>query len=349
VTYQIDVAHTGAQPGDTLSTPLCPRWSRDLGGPTSYALVAGSRVFVTVASSGAQILALDEHTGATLWGPVALGGTDPWSNAAYDNGQVFALNSSGTLYAFGESSATPAWTVALPGQTSFSSPPTALGGFVYVGGAGSGGTVYAVSETDGGVAWTQSVENGDHSSPAVSATGVYVSYACNQAYGFAPATGDPLWHFAGTCEGGGGKTVALFGGNVYTRDTEGDLVLDAVDGGQVGTYDATFTPAFSGSVGYYVASGVLQAIPVGSTTPSWSFGSTQEPVLTAPIVDGSLVVVGTASGVYALATNGGTVVSSSPLAGVLGPDEQNVTGPLAGLVAADGMLFVPTSTGIVAY
>jgi len=48
--------------------------------------------------------------------------------------------------------------VQLPGQYAFSSPPTAEGGFVYVGGAGDGGTVYAVDEKNGAVVWTENVE-----------------------------------------------------------------------------------------------------------------------------------------------------------------------------------------------
>jgi hypothetical protein len=37
------------------------------------------------------------------------------------------------------------------------------------------------------------------------------------------------------------------------------------------------------------------------------------------------------------------------LPNVLGPDEQNVSSPLAGFAAANGMLFVPAGTSIVAY
>src|SRR6185437_12398476 len=86
VAYQIDAAHTGAQ-FDTITPPLTERWSRDLGGQISYPLIAGGRIFVTVAnqnSYGTKLYALDEANGATLWGPVDLGGTYNWSNAAYD-------------------------------------------------------------------------------------------------------------------------------------------------------------------------------------------------------------------------------------------------------------------------
>src|SRR5205807_1436882 len=77
VSYRIDPAHSGAQPGDTLAPPLIQRWSVDLGGNVSYPLIAGGRIFVTAADAnyGSRLYALDPGTGATLWGPVELGGT----------------------------------------------------------------------------------------------------------------------------------------------------------------------------------------------------------------------------------------------------------------------------------
>ncbi len=74
----------------------------------------------------------------------------------------------------------------LPGQYACDSAPTASNGLVYTGAAGSGGTVYALNVVDGGVAWTRAVANGNTSSPAVTPSGVFVSYACTQAWGFNP-------------------------------------------------------------------------------------------------------------------------------------------------------------------
>ena len=47
--YQIDATHSGAQ-YDSVTPPLTQRWSRDLGGQISYPLIAGGRIFVTVAN-----------------------------------------------------------------------------------------------------------------------------------------------------------------------------------------------------------------------------------------------------------------------------------------------------------
>jgi outer membrane protein assembly factor BamB len=182
-----------------------------------------------------------------LWSSALTTGTFgfEWVGAAYDGGRVFAVNFDGRLRAIDAATGATAWEVSLPGQRAFSSSPSALSGTVYVGGAGTGGTSYAVDESNGAVRWAQGVENGDDSSPAVSTNGVFVSYACNQAYGFASATGALLWHHTDQCEGGGGNTTALHGGSIYTRGRLGDLRLDAANGAVLGTYTTTFIPAFT--------------------------------------------------------------------------------------------------------
>jgi len=353
VAYQINVAHTGEQPGDVPRLPLLRRWAHDFGaGRVSYPLVAGGHVFVTVGSNsgyGSSLFALDELTGSVAWGPVSLGGTYYWSNAAYDNDLIFAVNFDGKLGAFDAATGKPAWLVQLPGQYAFSSPPTALGGTVYVGGAGSGGTLYAVNEANGVVRWKAPVENGDDSSPALSSSAVYVSYACNQAYGFAAATGSPLWHHSSDCEGGGGKTVALIGNSVYTRDFEGDLILGAANGIATGSFHSGPIPAASGGVVFTVSAGIVSAQAIGSSTPKWTAGDGT--VVTAPIVSGDYVVFGSSSGLLTVvAASTGSVVSSDQLGGALqGPDEQNVTGPLTGLAAANNLIFVPLGGSLVAY
>src|SRR5205823_5221737 len=115
------------------------------------------------------------------------------------------VNFDGLMKAFSAATGILLWSVNLAGQYGFTSPPTAVNGVVFTGGAGTGGTVYAVNETNGAVLWTMQVENGDHSSPAVIAGNVYVSYACHQSYAFNAVTGQQLWNYSGGGEGGGGK------------------------------------------------------------------------------------------------------------------------------------------------
>jgi outer membrane protein assembly factor BamB len=353
VTYQVDVAHTGAQPDDELRLPLCRRWRRDLGGAPGFPVIADGRVFVVTRTSqagyGTLLWALDQHSGATLWGPVDLGGTFWWAALAWDDGRVFAVNANGFLRAFDAVTGALLWGRQLPGQYSCDSAPTASGGSVFAGASGSGGTLYALDARDGGLRWSQPVTNGGSSSPAVSATGVHVSYACNRAYGFAPSSGALLWRNVTSCSGGGGKNVALFRGRVYTRDSSGNLVLDAATGAEVGRFESRTIPAFSGDLALATPNARLIAMSVTDGGQVWALDAGAESVLTAPLVVGPHVIVATATRLLAVNLADGSLASALPLSGVRGPDEQNVSTPLAGFAAADGMLFVPVGTAVEAY
>jgi len=367
-TYQIDVAHDGVQRAAPPAPPFTRLWTAALPATPSYPLIAAGKVFVTVPTPiapspyyGTTLYALDQRTGQLVWSqPIA--GSYMISGAAYDAGQVFVVNHDGLVRAFAAATGAQAWQVQLS-QSSFTSPPVAANGVVYIGGAGSGGTVYAIDELTGGLLGTQPVMNGDDSSPALSGTGVFVSYACNQAYAFAPTTLAPVWHHSSSCEGGGGKTTVYANGRVYTRDFNGNLVLDAGTGAELGSWTAAGTtgraPAVDGSSlfaltwptsGGTTALGA-QSLADGSTR--WSFTGDGQ-LVTAPIVlsapSGEFVVEGSSSGMlYALdAASGATVWSANVGAAIPGPDEQNAT-VLSGLSAGQGLLLVPAGNGLVAY
>ena len=352
IAYQIDPAHSGAT-ADPVATPAAA-WSRDLGAPISYPLIAGGRVFVTVANTasyGTRLFALDATTGDTVWGPVSLGGVYYWSGLAYDGGRVFTVNGDGVMSAFDAATGAQAWTTQLPGQYSFSSPPTARDGYVYTGGAGSGGTVYAVRQADGGVAWTAAVANGDNSSPAVSSTGVYVSYACGQSYGFAPATGALLWYRPTGCSGGGGKTPVLGGGKLYVRDFSYPAILDAGTGAELGLWQTSGpAPALDGVNRYVLTGSTLRAENAGSGSLQWSFDGDGE-LSSAPIVAGDTVFVGSATGgLYGLSSATGAVTWSTNVGSPIPrPDEQNVSQPLTGLASHGGLLVVPAGSALHAF
>ncbi len=275
VAYQVDIAHTGNQSASTLTPPLTQSWAVDLGGPVSYPLIVDGRVFVTIGNSdtyGTKIEALDLATGNAIWGPIDVSGTYFWSNAAYDAGRVYVVNFDGLLTAFDASTGATVWAQQMPGQYAFSSPPTAAGGMVFVGGAGSGGTIYAVDGATGHVLWTASVLNGDNSSPALSADAVYVNYACVQDYAFAPLTGALLWHHSGGCEGGGGDTPVLYQGRLWSRDIPtGNLILDANTGNDIAAFSANSIPAFAGTRGFFLVGGALQALEIDTRSALWAF------------------------------------------------------------------------------
>jgi outer membrane protein assembly factor BamB len=356
VAYQLSVSHDGCSGDGTVAVPLALRWSRDfagsLDGSISYPLIAEGKVFVTVADipdfgSGTTLYALDQASGATVWSRV-ITGSFRWSNAAYDAGRVFVVNGDGLLRAFDAASGGLQWETQLPGQFSFSSPPTAQGGIVYTGGSGLGGTLYAARESDGAVLWTQEVTNGDNSSPALSATDVFVSYACGLVYAFDRTTGQLRWFNDGPCFGGGGKTAVYHADRVYSRDFTGNEILAASTGRLLGTFQAGPAPAFAGKIGLFLNGSTLQATSGRRTL--WTF-SGDGGLRTAPIVVGSTVFVGSSSGMlYGLDLGDGRVVWSTNVGqGIPGPDEQNVSQPLTGLGAGQGLLVVPAGNRLAAY
>lgn len=353
VAYQLDPAHDGYQTGSVITTPLSQEWSVSLSGSISYPLIVNGVVYVTAAGSGGgtTLYALEQANGSTLWSH-SLGGTYAWSGLAYDAGQVFTVNTNGSLTAFNASTGAIDWSTSLPGQTMFESPPTAVNGFVYTSGAGSGGTVYAVAEATGQVAWTQPVENGDHSSPAVDANGVYVTYDCDQDYAFDPLLGTPLWHHSTACEGGGGDTPVLANGDVFGRDsTSGNVVLAAANGTDQGSFSAAAAPAVGGGEAYMVSGGSLSAVNgSGLGTTDWTFSGDGK-LDSAPLVVGNLVFEGSSGGnLYALDASTGTSDWSATLvSGVPAPDERDVSQPLTGLGAGEGTLVVPTGSTLTAY
>jgi outer membrane protein assembly factor BamB len=238
VAYQVGVSHDGFVDDEALAPPLTLRWSRELAGPISYPLIAEGKVFVTaiddrsVPTNGTSLHAFDQATGETIWSRRI--SASLWSNAAYDAGRIFVIDRSGLMQAFDATSGALLWSVSLYKSSetyAFSAPPTAANGLVYTSGSGIGspaGKLFAMRASDGSIAWTQPVAHGDMSTPALSATSVFVSYRCGVVYAFDRTSGQPRWHNDGPCTGGGGKMPAYHDGKVYARDfTAGNEIIDA--------------------------------------------------------------------------------------------------------------------------
>ncbi len=352
VAFQINPPHTGAVTFASVSFPSNPTWSVDVGGTPSYALIVDGEVIVTVklSSNSSEVLALDQTTGNTVWGPIMINGN---ANATYDNGRVFVLGSiigdSPTLEAFDVSTGAEDWSTVLTGQWWFSGAPTAANGMVYVGGAGDAGTLYAVGQATGTLEWTQFVQNGDNSTPAVTADGVYVSYPC-QTYDIRPATGELIWNNNAGCEGGGGETPVVANQLDYSPidfpSYNGDI-FNAETGTNDGSYVASTPPAFTTTMGYFLQSGTLQGILLSNNTVQWSFSGDGQ-LAGASIVVNQYVFIGSSSGnLYALDGTTGTQVWNVNLGA---PIDYSVTElPFTGLAAGDGLLVVPAGTKVTAY
>jgi outer membrane protein assembly factor BamB len=357
VAYQVNPTHNAVNNTLGLKPPLKVKWSVDLGGTASYALIIKNGVFV-IGGSTSTLYALNAQTGKPVWSEPVPPGYGPWIGAAYDNGIVFVVPANtpsyngGAIFAFNAKNGAPVWMASLPNQAFYDSPPTALNGIVYTGGAEDGGTVYAVNEKDGNIIWTANVQNGQDSSPVVTTQGVYVSYVCPQTYDFSPVTGNQLWNFNGPCEGGGGNTAVLFGGNLYVRDalfypTSG-LILDAATGSMVGGFNSAFAPVFEGGGGVYTESGSLTAVNLTTQRNIWSAApALGDSYGSSPVVANGIVYVGTSEG-YLLGYGGKTgnnVVNMN-----LGyPISANEGGsPQAGLAVAQGLLIVAASNELIA-
>jgi len=359
VAYQGDAAHDGNIAMTGFQPYLHLAWTADIGATVSYPIVSGNNIIVTAGdntSNTVKVYCLNASDGSQAWVPYGIKGTYNWGNATVDDGNIFAVNTSGGLTSLNAATGAENWSVMLPGQNSFSAAPTASNGMVYVGGAGDGGTLYGVNESNGKVAWTGSVEDGDMSSPTASSTGVYVGYAGNQDYDFNPTTGVQIWHYIGPGEGGGGKTTVLYNGQLYTRDSSaGNLVLDASTGAEVDTYSSNTAPAFSDGIAYYIQGSTLVAFNTATKITLWSqglqmSGSSSWPV-TAPFVVNGTVFVGTDTGVlYGFNATSGAIADKINVGSTIyGPNEQDVEYPLTGLGAGDGLLLVPVGNTLFAF
>jgi len=338
VAYQITPTHSGTIDGPTLKLPLSISWTASIGQFSTYPTIANGRVFV----GGNNLVALNASTGARIW-------TKPSSSlgTAYDHGRLFTLSNGGQMSALTPASGRQLWFAVLPGQYSFSSPPTAGNGMVYTGGAGSGGTVYAVNETSGALTWTAGVENGDDSSPVVTSTGVYVSYACPQTYDFAPLTGALIWHYSGACEGGGGATAALYRNLLYVEDTifgPPGLILQATDGTPVGTFNSSITPAFAKGIGYFVNGQTLTAVSTRTGNEKWvqtlnnGDGFFLPPIVITNTLSGDLVLCATeSSAINVYDAQSGQLLQSLSLGATAE----------GGLAFSEGLLVVPAGNNVI--
>ncbi|HTT99047.1 MAG TPA: PQQ-binding-like beta-propeller repeat protein [Rhizomicrobium sp.] len=355
--FQIDVAHTGSTQFAKFNTPLKLKWSIQLGGYVSYPIIADGRVFVTVANQDpfdAELVALNLKNGAVLWRTPIPDNFALWSNATYENGLVFVLNSDGAMLAYNGKTGRVRWGVQLQGQYQFASPPIASGGTVFASGIGSGGTIYAIDEKRGKVMWSQNVAGSLFGAPALGDNGLYFSFGCD-SYDFNPQTGAQIWHNNYGCSGGSGKTPVYSSQRLYARTiTEGNTIFSGVDGTSLGTYNADEPPAFYTDAGgnpmeAVLYNGTLYGLHADTGAQAWTFIGDKF-LTSAPLVINGKVIEGSEFGhLYVLDGGTGNVDWKTTISDIYAPDEYTLDQPLTGFGAADGMLVVPAGFSIFAY
>lgn len=354
VALQITPDHAGVINFNSMSFPTSRSWSVDLGGQPSYALIADSKVFVTVkvglgSNTGSQLIALDQATGHTVWGPIQL--PQGWAFPAYDGGKVFVITSygvgPGTFQSFDAETGVIDWTTIFPQGIAFETAPTATNGFVYLVG-GSGGTIlFAIDEGSGAIVWQQSGQSGTGSTPAVTSQGVYIAAVCTTD-GFAPMTGATLFADNGSCSGGGGATAVVANNVLYSLvgNIGNGIYVNATTGAQLGTFTANVVPAVNSTTAFFLQSGTLNAKALSDFSTVWSF-SGDGGLVTSPIIVGQAVIVGSSSGqIYALDAAAGTQLWTANAGGTIYSGNGNV---ISGLTAGDGLLVVPAGNTLSAF
>jgi len=376
VAIQMNPAHTGAVTFNGMSLPTASTWTTTLGGPVSYALIAEGKIVVTYQPMGgtSQLIALDQKTGATVWGPVTLPGL---ASPVYDAGKVFVLSNpllpapNTTLQSYDFKSGHLDWSTSIAGSTSgalFLPVPTALNGLLYAYGIGTStgngngsnqffGNLYAFTEATGAITWTQTMPSGSTGTVAATNAGVYTSLECS-ANGFLPTTGASL--FAETnCQGGAGfggiPVVAnnvLYAPNGQLGPPYQGQTLNATTGAALGTYTDFNAPAIGTQTAFEAIGGGLNAVDLNTNTVLWTFNVTDN-LNTSPILVNQTVFIGSQSGnLYALnaltgaqlsMTNVGSTINGSPSLGT----QSNVS--YSGLAAGDGVLIVPVGSSVVCF
>lgn len=354
VALQLTPDHAGAISFQSMSFPPSSSWSVNLGGQPSYALIADGKVFVTVkvgpgSSTGSQLIALDQATGHTLWGPIEL--PQGWAFPAYDGGKVFVITSygigPGTLQSYDADTGAIDWTTTFTQGIAFETAPTAANGFVYLVGASGGPILFAVDEGSGSIGWQGVASSGTGSTPAVTSQGVYISATCSTD-GYAPMTGVLLFADNAACSGGGGVTAVVANNVLYSLagNIGSGIYVNATTGAQLGTFTADVVPAVNSTTGFFLQSGTLNAKSLSDYSTVWSFTG-DGGLVTSPIIVDQAVIVGSSSGqLYALDAATGAQLWTANVGGVIPNASGNV---ISALAAGDGLLVVPAANTLSAF
>jgi outer membrane protein assembly factor BamB len=339
----MDAAHTNAQPDGVVASPLTRAWTVTFNAAPSYPLVAGGKVFVAAAESQPNVRALDVNTGATVWGPIAIGSS---VLLAYDAGRVYTLDRNGHVSALAAGTGKRIWSTQLVAQTSYWSTPVAANGWLYANGLGVGGTTYGLDGATGTLKWTANTNAGSEGSVAVGGGMVYEAEACDEVSAYDAVTGTLAWFHQTGCSGGGGNTPAIYDNLLWVRDWAlGNIILDTT-GTPQGSFAADAPPAFHAGMVFYMSSNTLTAVDIETSTIKWSFNGDGALCSSAAIAGhNGQVFVGSSSGkLYELDEMTGQLRSSDDVGMPVSCGTEGISMAIAG-----GHLIVPVGNQLIAY
>jgi outer membrane protein assembly factor BamB len=344
-----------------------------LDGPSSFPVVVGHVLVVAAEPSPnpgtPSVRGLDVETGAGIWGPVPVSGE---VLLAADVGAVFVLDVTGTLEALDAEGGAQLWSVSLPSQFSYPTPPVASNGLVYVNGVefadGTRGNsiTYALDEPTGAIVWSAS-SRGSGGAPAVSGALVLVGESCGEVAALDALTGSVRWRQdqEPDCMRGLGPTPGVSDGVAWTRDTQTVMARawNLTSGAPLAstfTFGSSNPPLFAFDPGtiYYVDFSGTNLVAADSTTlrNKWAFPDDQ--MCTSPVVAGAGGQVFVAGNIlYEIDSATGIERSRSDLSLVTGGWVVNCSlgsgSPFAtethSLIIAGNHLFVSAGYALVAY
>jgi outer membrane protein assembly factor BamB len=353
-TWQIDPAHSGAQPGTRLKPPLKQLWSYDTGGPVGYPIVTDGRVYITsgiTGSSGARVAALDASTGRRVWGPIALGGGYVGvATASYDVslGRLFVMNGDALVEALDPADGHPFWTKQMAAFAGEIGPLVSQSGLLFVP---QQWTLLVLDGKSGATRWM----GGEGASPMAAAVSSYAVFTCMVGGGVMandPWTGRQLWLHAPNGDGGGGCLTTLGGDRLYAYDwADPPLVLDPTNGNVARGWTGPSAPAVDAVAGraYFLIGTNLEAHDVSSDAVLWTFAG-DGMLDTQPIAGGGYVYVGGSSGMLYAVDKDGQVAFTDKLPTALTASSSFVNGTApSGFAIAEDKLFVSAGTVLYAY
>ena len=346
--FRIDGAHQNIVASGIEVPPLRKRWTRDLGYPAEYSVMADGRLFVT---AGHRLYALDVLTGADVWQPVVLGPDQaPRAWVSYGEGKVFASFREGPLRAFDAATGTELWSQEFTeyGPEPFEVPTVYDRGVVYA--LTSKGLVRALSAVTGEQLWKGYLGGGMFGPPSV-AGGLVVGGTCGHGLrALDAATGARVWDIPARCTSAGTAQTAVNGGEVWVEAATGTtpMVHDTATG-QVLRATSGPLPTFDGSRTFTLEGAALKARDRPSGFTSWTFlGDGQ--LATAPVSVNGHVYVGSATGkVWALHPATGEPVWSGDAGAPIRSRDPHGFDLGANIAAGQGVVAVPASNLMVAY
>lgn len=161
------------------------------------------------------------------------------SSPTVAKGVLYVGSMDGFLYALDATTGMLRWRFAT--GHGFISSPAVAGGIVYVG--SNEGHLYALDAASGDLLWRSATDGPVYSSPAVAGDMVFVGSMDGYLYALDSATGKRRWRYAVGSRYSSSRKIGLLSsptvseGHVYIGTMEGLLVLDAVSGERIWSYD----------------------------------------------------------------------------------------------------------------